>query len=61
MPGGAQRLANLDMLVEKALDFEKTSYRGLFHFIRYIEQLQKYDVDFGEASCWEKMRTRCGL
>lgn len=50
MPGGAQRLANLDMLVEKALDFEKTSYRGLFHFIRYIEQLQKYDVDFGEAS-----------
>ncbi|MCU6732727.1 helicase-exonuclease AddAB subunit AddA [Diplocloster agilis] len=50
MPGGAQRLANLNMLVEKALDFEKTSYRGLFHFIRYIEQLQKYDVDFGEAS-----------
>lgn len=50
MPGGAQRMANLNMLVEKALDFEKTSYRGLFHFIRYIEQLQKYDVDFGEAS-----------
>ena len=28
----------------------QTSYKGLFHFVRYIEQLQKYDVDFGEAS-----------
>ena len=23
---------------------------GLFHFIRYIEKLHKYEVDFGEAS-----------
>ena len=27
----------------------RTSYRGLFNFIRYIENLQKYDVDYGEA------------
>lgn len=50
MPGGDQRAANLDMLVEKAMAYESTSYRGLFNFIRYINQLQKYDVDFGEAS-----------
>ncbi len=50
MPGGEQRAANLDMLVEKAMAYESTSYRGLFNFIRYINQLQKYDVDFGEAS-----------
>ena len=25
----------LAMLVEKAVDYEKTSYRGLFHFLRY--------------------------
>ncbi|MFR6121148.1 MAG: 3'-5' exonuclease, partial [[Clostridium] scindens] len=50
MPGGEQRKANLDMLAEKARVFESTSYKGLFHFIRYIEQLQKYDVDYGEAS-----------
>lgn len=50
MPGGQQRRANLDMLVEKARNFEATSYKGLFHFVRYIEQLQKYDVDYGEAS-----------
>ena len=47
MPGGAQRRANLDMLIEKARAYEATSYKGLFHFVRYIEQLQKYDVDYG--------------
>ena len=50
MPAGGQRTANLEMLVEKASAFEKTSYKGLFHFVRYIEQLKKYDVDYGEAS-----------
>lgn len=49
MPGGKQRQANLNMLIEKAIAYEGTSYRGLFHFIRYIDELQKYDVDFGEA------------
>lgn len=50
MPGGAQRAANVEMLVEKAAAFEGTSYKGLFNFVRYIEQLKKYDVDYGEAS-----------
>ena len=49
LPAGVQRKANLDMLIEKAIAYEKTSYKGLFHFIRYIDQLQKYEVDFGEA------------
>lgn len=50
MPGGRQRKANLDMLVEKAAAYESTSYRGLFHFVRYIENLQKYEIDYGEAN-----------
>ena len=45
-----QRKANLDMLAEKAAAYASTSYRGLFHFVRYIEKLKKYDTDFGEAS-----------
>lgn len=49
MPSGEKRKANIDMLVQKAVQFEETSYSGLFHFIRYIEKLHKYDVDFGEA------------
>ena len=48
-PNGEVRVANLQMLVQKALDFEATSYRGLFNFVRYIENLQKYEVDYGVA------------
>lgn len=50
MPAGETRRANLDMLVEKAAAYEATSYRGVFHFIKYIEKLKKYNTDFGEAS-----------
>ncbi len=50
MPAGEVRKANLDMLIEKAWAYEKTSYKGLFHFIRYIGKLKKYDTDFGEAT-----------
>ena len=49
MPAGNRRKANIEMLIEKAIAYEKTSYKGLFHFVRYIDELQKYDVDFGEA------------
>ena len=36
--------------MEKAIAFEATSYKGLFNFVRYIEQLRKYDIDYGEAN-----------
>ncbi len=49
LPMGSRRRANVEMLLTKASDFEKISYRGLFHFIRYMEQLEKYDMDYGEA------------
>lgn len=54
LPAGEQRAANLEMLIEKAVAFEGTSYKGLFNFVRYIEQLQKYDVDYGEANLMEE-------
>ena len=49
LPAGSRRRANVEMLLTKASDFERTSYFGLFHFIRYMEQLEKYDVDSGGA------------
>lgn len=52
MPAGRTRQANLDMLAEKASAYENTSYKGLFHFIRYIEKLKKFETDFGEASAF---------
>lgn len=45
LTGGEQRVANIKMLLEKAENYEKTSYFGLFHFIRYMEQLEKYDIE----------------
>lgn len=50
MPGGRRRTGNLNMLVEKAADYARTSYSGLFNFLRYIEKIKNYDVDYGEAS-----------
>ncbi|MCL2253525.1 MAG: UvrD-helicase domain-containing protein, partial [Lachnospiraceae bacterium] len=49
-PDGERRAANLEMLLKKASSFAGTGYHGLFHFVRYIEQLEKYDVDYGEAN-----------
>lgn len=49
LPGGNQRRANLMMLLERASDFEATSYHGLFQFVRYISQLKAQEVDYGEA------------
>ena len=49
MPGGERRRGNLDMLIVKAKQYEATSFSGLYDFIRYIDRLIKYEVDFGEA------------
>ncbi|MBR6628053.1 MAG: helicase-exonuclease AddAB subunit AddA [Lachnospiraceae bacterium] len=49
LPAGSKRRANTEMLLTKASDFEGTSFHGLFHFVRYIEQLEKYDLDFGSG------------
>lgn len=49
LPAGEQKCANVQMLIEQAIHYEDTSYKGLFHFVRYIEKLRKYDVDYGEA------------
>lgn len=54
MPGGEQRSANLDMLFVKAKTFEKTSYKGLFHFVRYMDQVKKYELDTGEAGIFNE-------
>ena len=56
LAGGEQRITNIKMLLEKAETYEKTSYFGLFHFIRYMEQLQKYDIEVSENGNVEESR-----
>lgn len=49
MPEGTARREHLDMLLQKAVDYEKTSYSGLFHFLRYIEKMKKYEIEFSQG------------
>jgi ATP-dependent helicase/nuclease subunit A len=49
MPGGAQRQANLRALHDRARQYEQTSFRGLFRFLRFIERLQAEENDLGTA------------
>lgn len=49
MPNGKQRQANLHALHDRAIDYEKTSFRGLFRFLRFIDRMKKRGDDFGEA------------
>lgn len=50
MPAGTQRQANLNVLLERAAGYGKSSYSGLFNFLRYIERLKKFDEDFAEGA-----------
>ncbi|MCR5419181.1 MAG: helicase-exonuclease AddAB subunit AddA [Lachnospiraceae bacterium] len=49
LPGGEQRVANVDMLLKKAADFEKTGFGGIYDFVRYVDKLDEYSVEEGEA------------
>ncbi len=49
MPGGNQRQANLRALYDRARQYEATSFRGLFRFLRFIERLQEQGGDLGVA------------
>lgn len=49
MPGGKQRQANLRALYDRARQYEATSFRGLFRFLRFIERMQERGDDLGAA------------
>ena len=49
MQNGEYRTANLKMLFEKAKQYEKTSFKGLFNFITFIDKLQISSGDMGGA------------
>lgn len=52
MPAGEKRAANLDILLQQAVEFSDNGHRGIFEFCRYIDSLRKSDIDFGEASIY---------
>ena len=48
--GGRARRANLYGLFNKAIEFENSSFRGLYQFIRFIDELISRGKDFGEEN-----------
>lgn len=49
MHDGEKKQANLRVLFERALQFENTSYKGLFNFISFIDKLKTNKGDMGSA------------
>ena len=49
MPNGLLRKANLKKLFESAKNYEKSSFKGLFNFIRYIEKIKIGSGDLSPA------------
>ncbi|KRE90363.1 ATP-dependent helicase [Paenibacillus sp. Soil766] len=49
LPGGMQRQANLRALYDRARQYESTSLRGLFRFLRFIERMKESGGDLGTA------------
>jgi len=45
LPGGEQRQCNLRILLKRAGDYKKSTLRGLYQFIRFIENMKKHKQD----------------
>lgn len=50
LPSGKQRQANLHALYERAMNYENSSFKGLFQFVRFIEKMQQKEKDLAEPS-----------
>ncbi len=48
--GGVQKCANLDALMQKALDYQSTSFKGLNRFINYVDLLIAKEQEEGDAN-----------
>lgn len=49
MPGGEIRKANLKLLFDRASSFERTSLKGLFNFVSYLERVGDSNTDFSQG------------
>lgn len=48
-PEAERKKENLLMLMEKAQEYEKTVFKGLFYFVRYMEKLKTYEINLGKG------------
>ncbi|MCH4170397.1 MAG: helicase-exonuclease AddAB subunit AddA [Lactobacillus sp.] len=50
MPSGPQRSANLQALYDRAKQYEANGFKGVFQFVRFIQQMQANDKDLGQPN-----------
>jgi len=50
MKDGAQRIANMDSLMEQAREFDGSTYHGLHQFVRYINKIREQQEELGEVN-----------
>ncbi len=50
MPGGPQRQANLNAMVQRARQFEESNMKGLYQFLNFLEGLEKSGADLNPAA-----------
>lgn len=50
LPKGDVRKANLHMLLARAQEYERSSFRGLFDFLRFLERLRLQEQDIAPAN-----------
>ncbi|MDK2905192.1 MAG: ATP-dependent helicase/nuclease subunit, partial [Eubacteriaceae bacterium] len=49
LPGGQQRQNNLKILLKRAADYKKSTLRGLYQFVRFIENMKKHSQDISPS------------
>ncbi|WP_268912138.1 helicase-exonuclease AddAB subunit AddA [Lentilactobacillus sp. SPB1-3] len=50
MPAGYQRQVNLHALYERAEDYEKNGFKGLFQFVLFVKRMQNRDEDLATTN-----------
>lgn len=50
MKDGVQRTANMDYLMEKAREFDGSTYHGLHAFVQYINRIREQQEEMGEVN-----------
>ncbi len=50
MPSGYQRQANLHALYERAEDYERNGFKGLFQFVLFVKRMQNRDEDLASTN-----------
>lgn len=49
LPAGGSRRETVEMLLTQAKTYEQSRMHGLFGFLQYMKQLEKYEIDYGNG------------